>query len=331
MSKTIFRILFIVFLALVMIFLAFSGFLGWQVVQGSTQLFSNEETRDVSETFLHQHGIDAEVFQQAHALEILAIDSTLGDHVVPADYLYADASMGSKDHPTVVLVHGLGGNRYTNYPLAEYFLDLGYNVLSYDQRSSNENTAPYNTFGYLEKYDLIDAVNWVHAQAPSQQIGIWGTSFGGATAGLGMATDDMDEKIDFLILDCPVSSMGWMVETFMSQMDVDIPLGYLMWCGDIVNRLKLGFGYDDVEVPTAMTRVETPVLVINSKLDEVTPFFMGQDIYDAISHERKQIWTVEDSAHTAMWLDHNAQYRETVRHFLETMAENPPQGHRPMV
>lgn len=48
----------------------------------------------------------------------------------------------------VSLVYGLGGNRYTNYPIEEMFLQKGYNVLTYDQRSSNENTAQYTTFGY---------------------------------------------------------------------------------------------------------------------------------------------------------------------------------------
>ena len=94
--------------------------------------------------------------------------------MIPADYIYALGEEGDKNNPTVILVHGLGGNRYTNYPLAEMFLQKGYNVLTYDQRSSNENTAQYTTFGYWEKYDLIDYIDYVYSHAPEQVIGIWG-------------------------------------------------------------------------------------------------------------------------------------------------------------
>ena len=76
--------------------------------------------------------------------------------------------------------------------------------MTYDQRSSNENTAQYTTFGYWEKYDLIDYIDYVHSYAPEHVIGVWGTSFGGATAGLAMGEKDVERKVDFLILDCPV-------------------------------------------------------------------------------------------------------------------------------
>ena len=34
---------------------------------------------------------------------------------------------------------------------------------------------------------MIDYIDYVYSHAPEQVIGIWGTSFGGATAGLAMA------------------------------------------------------------------------------------------------------------------------------------------------
>ena len=192
----------------------------------------------------------------------------------------------------------------------------GYNVITYDQRSSNENIAKYTTFGYWEKYDLIDWVNYVEEQAPGQKIGICGFSFGGATAGLALGHGDIDEKIDFLILDSPVSSMKWMVEEEMKKMDIGIPVSYMTWCGNIANKLKLGFSYQDADVPKAMKDVKTPVLIINSKLDSVTPYFMGKDIYDSIQGKNKEIWTVDDSEHCEMWIDYNQEYCDRVESFL---------------
>ena len=311
--KIILTVIVVVFIAL---FIGVSSFMGLQVFAGSTQLVTNEETKGASDTFWKKYGMNYESFCNIYKVEKLEITSSFDKHIIPADYIYAIDSQNSKDYQTVILIHGLGDNRYSNYPLAEFFLKKGYNVITYDQRSSNENIAKYTTFGYWEKYDLIDWVNYVEEQAPGQKIGIWGASFGGATAGLALGYEDIDEKIDFLILDCPVSNMKWMVEQEMRNMDIGIPVSYMTWCGNIINKFKLGFSYQDANVVNAMKDVKTPVLIINSKLDSLTPYFMGKDIYDAIQAKNKEIWTVDESEHCEIWIDHNQEYCDRVESFL---------------
>lgn len=316
MKKRIKVILTVIVLVFTVLFIGASSFIGLQVFAGSTQLVTNEETRGVPDTLWRKYGMNYESFCNTYDVEELKITSSYDEHVIPADYIYAIESQNSKNHQTVILVHGLGDNRYSNYPLAEFFLKKGFNVITYDQRSSNENTAKYTTFGYWEKYDLIDWVKYVEEQAPGRKIGIWGASYGGATAGLALGHEDIDEKVDFLILDCPVSSMEWMVEQEMKNMEVGIPISYMTWCGNIINKFKLGFTYKDADVANAMKDVKTPVLIINSKLDSLTPYFMGKDIYDAIQGNNKDIWTVEDSQHCEMWIDYNQEYCDRMESFL---------------
>ena len=315
-KKRIKLILIVIVVLLIVLFLGMSVFTGSQVFTASTQLVTNEKTSGVHEILREQYGLDYESFCNIYQVEPFAIASTHDDHMVPADYIYAPEAQNSKDHPTVIMAHGLGGNRYSNYPIAEFFLQQGFNVVTYDQRSSNENTAQYTTFGYWEKFDLIDLAHYVAEHAPGQRLGVWGASFGGATAGLALGYEDMDDRIDLVILECPVSSMKWMLEQTMAEMEIGIPLSYLTWCGNIINKLKLGFAYQDADVAQAMSAVTTPVLIINSKVDTLTPYFMGKDIYDAIPGSAKEIWTVEDSAHCDMWLDHNQEYRDRVASFL---------------
>lgn len=298
------------------LFIGASSFIGLQVFSGSTQLVTSEETKEVSAAFWEKYDIDYESFSNMYNVEELEITSSFDEHTIPADYIYAIESQSSKDNQTVILVHGLGGNRYSNYPFAEYFLKKGYNVITYDQRSTNENTARYTTFGYWEKYDLIDWVNYVEQEAPGQKIGVWGASFGGATAGLALGYENMDSKIDFMILDCPVSSMKWMVEEEMRNMKIGLPVSYMTWCGNVLNKLKLGFTYQDADVANAMKEVITPVLIINSKSDSTTPYFMGKDIYDSIPENNREIWTVDDSKHCDMWLDYNKEYQDKIDSFI---------------
>ena len=319
MKKKIIIILSVVLAGVVLLFAGMSFFIGLQVFNGSTQLVTNEKTSGVPENFWEEYNMDYNEFCNKYRIERVELVSSFDGHIIPGDYIYAKRSEGNRNNKTVILVHGLGGNRYTTYPYAEMFLERGFNVLAFDQRSSNENTAKYTTFGYLEKYDLIDCIDYISDNASGQVIGVWGQSFGGATVGLAMGHEDTDKKVDFVIMDCPISSMEWMIDNELKNMNMGIPISYMSWCGNIVNKLKLGFYYEDADVSAAMRNVETPVLIINSKADTVTPYFMGKDIFDSIRGNNKQIWTVEDSEHAMMWIDYNQEYREKVIQLLNSI------------
>lgn len=308
------KILLAAVVLLVLLFLGGSYYMGTLIVDGSTQLVTNEDTKDIPDSFWETYGVSFDNFCSTYDITPFSLTSSFDGHTIPGEYI--SARIRSKN--TVILVHGLGGNRYTNYPVASFFLECGYNVITYDQRSSGENTAEKTTFGYWEKYDVIDCIAYAKEHTGTEILGIWGSSFGGATAAQAAAYEDTQDDLDFLILDCPVSSMEWMVEEEMRQMDMGIPLPYLMWCGDTVNRIKLGFSYKDADSARAAEKIRIPTLVVNSEIDDVTPFFMGKEIYDHLSSEKKELFTVPDSRHANIWLDHNAEYVKKILSLLLT-------------
>lgn len=297
----------------VTLFLGFSYFLGGQIVASSTQLVTNEETKNVHERLWIEYNFNYDAFSQNYSIEKLDLTSSLDGHTIPCDFIYSD----DKNNNVVVMAHGLGGNRYTNYPIAEFFLENGYNVITYDQRSSGENTAENTTFGYFEKYDLIDCINYAKDFAQGKKIGVWGESYGGATGIQAIAYEDMQENVSFLILDCPVSSMEWMVSEEMRNMDMGIPLDYMVWCGSIVNNIELGFTYAQTDSAKIAGQIHIPTLVMNSEIDETTPYFMGKDIYDNLQSTQKELWTVKDSKHVGMWLDYNEEYCKKILDFIK--------------
>lgn len=311
MRKRVIKILAAILTVCAVMFAGLSYFLGSQVVAASTQLVTNEETTGVSDTFWQKYGIDYQNFRRKYTIEKISLTSSFDGHTIPGEFIYCD----EKSKATVIMVHGLGGNRYSNYPVAELFLENGYNVITYDQRSTNENTAEKTTFGYWEKYDLIDCINFAEQQAGGNHIGIWGTSFGGATAVQAAAYENTQEHLAFLILDCPVSSMEWMIQEEIRKMELGIPVSYMTWCGSTVNHIQLGFSYKDADSTEAAKNIQIPTLIINSEKDEITPYFMGRNLYDNLSSNDKELWTVPDSAHTEMWLDYNDEYRSRVTEF----------------
>ena len=303
-KKIILIVVVTIIILLIAMFLGFSYFLGDQIVASSTQLVTNEETRNIHELIWQNYDFNYEEFSQTYNIENVSLTSSFDGHTIPVDYIYSN----EKNNNIVIMAHGLGGNRYTNYPIAEFFLENGYNVITYDQRSSGENVAEKTTFGYWEKYDIIDCIKYAKAYAKDKNIGVWGESFGAATAVQAVAFENVQEDIAFLVLDCPVSNMEWMLSKEVKSMEIGIPIDYMMWCGNIVNNIKLGFSYKEVDSAKEALNIKIPTLIINSDIDKVTPYFMGKDIYNNLTNTKKELWTVKDSEHTGIWNDYNEEY-----------------------
>lgn len=312
-KKKVFIILAAIFGGFVLLILGGSYFIGTQIVASSTELATNEKTKNVHNLVWPDYNFDLAQYQSKYQIEKLEIKSSFDEHILPFHLIYNENTTKG----LVVMAHGLGGNKETNYPVSQMFLENGYKVITYDQRCSGENYAPKTTFGYWEKYDIIDCVNYAKNKLNIKKIIVWGESFGGATAVQAVAFEEMQKTVDYLILDCPVSSMSFMLYEEMKEMDMGIPVDYLMWWGNLANKIQLGFSYDDADSAQVAKKITIPSLVINSEVDTVTPYFMGKDIFDNLSSSKKDIWTVKDSKHIGMWLDYNQEYREKVINFIE--------------
>ena len=289
------------------------------VFNGSMQMVTNEDTSiEKAKSYFKKIDFDVDEFQSKHTIETLEIESTLDGHTIPVDFITMD---GNKNVDMVIMVHGLGGSRWTNYPIANMFLQNGYGVISFDQRSSGENKAQYTTYGYLESRDVEDCIAYLKdTVGHNKKVGIWGTSFGGATAGIYLGSEQANENINFAILDCPISNMRYMLSTQMESMDIGIPVNFMMFMGNMATKMKLGFSYEDTNVCNYVSKTRVPILVINSKVDEITPYFMGEDIYNSITHSNKKIFTSEDSKHVEIFFDYPDEYESTIFNFIKQIS-----------
>lgn len=236
------------------------------------------------------------------------------DHELPINYYYSEASELSKDNNTVILVHGLGSNRHELDPYVRHFMDLGFNALTYDQRATNDNPQNGNTYGVLERLDLEAAVQYVREHAPDKVLGLWGESFGGATVGLGLSLASIDDAVDFAILDSPMSEAKGMI---MAEVDkMDFPLGHYFYrWASLMTKLRMGFWLGDADVTEQIGSSETPLLVIYSKADTVTPAWMAEGIYEAASGTKERL-IFEDASHVFGFYSHPEEYKSAVESFL---------------
>ena len=290
----------------------FIGIIGFGYFVGMTVFDNSIVNVDAEPPSFEKVNFDIEQFESSYGIEQIAIESTLDGHDIPADYITIN---GKEKAPTIIMIHGLGDDRKTYYPVADMLLKNGYNILSYDQRNSGDNVADYTTYGYLEQHDLLDYVTYLdEILDENQKLGILGFSLGSQTAGIYLGTEHANEHIDFAILDSPLSNMSYVISSEMQ--DVGIPLDFLMFTGNLVTRLKLGFSYEDTNVLNYIDKTEVPILIINSKADTVTPYFMGEEIYNTISHSNKEMFTVDDSKHVEIFSNYPREYEKNIMDFI---------------
>lgn len=309
-------------LFVLVLLIGFAYYLGTATFQGITHLSDHEKTRiDAENAYLKEIGFDQKAFEAAYAHETVVLDvNGPAVHQVTADYFILDAD---RNRDTVVMAHGMGGNRQTVYPNAEMFLKMGFNVLAYDQRNSGENTADTNTFGYWESRDLAAFAHYAKEQTDgSKLIGVWGISFGATTVGVYLGSAEANQLADFAVMESPFADSRELTVLFMSQMDFGgIPVQWLLNLGELFLKYKLGFTFEDVYVPAAAAKAGMPVLVILSKGDTVIPKAMTDPIVAAVPAENRLVFEVDDSEHTEIYSQHQAEYEEAIRNVIAKARE----------
>lgn len=315
-KKILKRTLIIIGITILLILLigtiAISIFTGKSMFEGAAKMNTVEQTIANGKQMLLDLEFDTQKSFEKYKdnMKEVKITSSKHKHTILADYILAN---GEKDNDTIILVHGLGGDRTTMYPIAKMFLDNGYNVLTMDQRNSGGNTAIYVTCGYLESDDVADCVDFIESNiSKEQKIGMLGQSMGGATVGYYSGTKHANEHLDFAILDSPFNDMETMVSSFVSQEDTGVPIDYLMFCGTWATKFKLGFFYKDMNVANSIKNSTTPTIVIHSKTDDVCTYDMGEEIFNAIPHDNKKMITYEKGEHIMGFYDNEKKYTDAV-------------------
>ena len=146
---------------------------------------------------------------------------------------------------------------------------------------------------------------------------LWGESYGGLTSIIAAGREDY--YIDYLILDSSISDGRILLKEVMEDAtkDQDIPMSYLMAAGDWYSRFALGVKFSDFDGLKWIKNVTKPVLITNSNNDTLTPPYMAEDLYKAISHDKKELKLVDGYKHASFPKDDNSKYMEIVKDFLE--------------
>ena len=276
-------------------------------------LHQNEgkDTSDNSVKQLEVWGYDLESFNARY--QGTEVSATAEDgNVVPGTYF----DMGSDK--CVILVHGAGGDRVCTYPLAEGYLERGYDVIAIDQRGCGANSSDEVTFGINEMLDVEAMVEYAREDLGSSEVIVHGQSMGAQTTALyaSNVTPGTAGAADAVICDSPVPGMELILKEMFGDGDTDSFLAnYLTGTSKIYMGLVNGIDYDDGDTIAAVANDNIPTLIICSDRDEVCLPDQVQQVYDNIACEDKEIIHF-DSAHIEGIIDEPEAYMDGVENFL---------------
>ena len=308
--KKFVKVLVIVLCVLLALFVIGSGVLGYIIASKILDQNEGKDTHNNSLMQMEVWGYDYSAFESAYTGSSVSAVASDGNEVPGTLYDYGSSSC-------VVLVHGAGGDRCCMYPLAEEYLERGYDVIAIDQRGCGSNPSSEVTFGIRESLDVEAMVAYARSLGYSS-VFVHGQSMGAQTVAIyaSNVAAGSSSAADAVICDSPVPGMELIILEMFGDGDTSSPLAnYLVAISKPWLALK-GISMDDGDTIAVVASDTIPTLVIVSTLDETCLPSQVEDVYANIACENKDILYFE-SKHIEGVIDYPDEYMDGVEAFLD--------------
>lgn len=288
---------------------AFGGYVADQILHQN----AGKDTHDNSLKQMEAWGYDYQAFEKEY--KGTEVSATAEDgNTVPGTYYSNDSDT------VVILVHGAGGDRACVAPLAEGYLERGYDVIAIDQRGCGANADDRVTFGINEQLDVKAMVEYARVSLGKKTVYVHGQSMGAQTTAIYASNvkPGATNAADAIICDSPVPGMELILKEMFGDGNTEsFAANYLTGTSKFYMGLVNGIDYDDGDTINEVKKDMIPTLIICSDKDEVCLPNQVEKIYNNVACENKAIAHF-DSAHIEGIIDYPEEYMDSVEDFLNS-------------
>jgi fermentation-respiration switch protein FrsA (DUF1100 family) len=286
-------------LILALISVGVSTYVGWQLTHPARKALTDSPDK---------HGL---------AFTPIEFPSRTHDVTLSGWYL-PSAAPSSPEKLTIIMAHGYRENRLQSgaeaLKLAKELVAQNFNVMMFDFRNSGQSGGSLTTVGYLEKHDLLGAVDWVRTNQPGQ-IALHGFSMGATTALLAAA-----EETDILgvVADSPFNHLTRYLEDNLPVWSHLPNYPYTPLILTILPPLT-NMDPDQVDALSAVDRVyPRPVLFIHSSQDGSIPYSNSESMW-AKHQDKFEIWQTSGTEHARSHAKFAKDYEAKVIDFYKRL------------
>ena len=213
----------------------------------------------------------------------------------------------NKTKAAIIVMHGYPADKANLLGIAE-FLAKDFNIFLFDFRSFGKSEGSYTTVGYLEKNDLLGAIEYLEKEKNITKIGLYGFSLGGAVA---LMTNHNNVKA--VVSDSAYARLSHMAEHMYSPfLILKYPLAYL---AKLYGLLFLRINVNDVNPVDGIKNKEIPILLIHAEKDSQIPVSEAYLLHEA--NKQAELWIVEGADHGMTHSANPEGYEKRVVGFFE--------------
>ncbi len=216
-------------------------------------------------------------------------------------------ALGS-DGATVVLVHGLSGNRTDMLAQTRMLVKRGYGALLFDLRNHGASHGAMTSLGFWEINDVHGAINYLATRPEVNQnrIGLIGYSMGGATV---LRAAAVIPQVRAVIAESAYATL----EENLGQSKLVTPFAPLMvWLGEHVTGLRIS----QVRPIDDVAHIARPILFIHGALDNIVHVTNSVRMYQAAS-EPKGFYLIDQATHKQPDAVNPVEFEKRITGFLD--------------
>lgn len=218
-----------------------------------------------------------------------------------------------KNGATVILTHGMGGNRLDSMHIASVLAERGFGLLMYDMRAHGRSTGNLGTRGWLEVNDLNGAADYLltRPQVNKNKIGAMGFFLGGQITVRAVAEN---KSIKAMIAEDPSPATLTdhpMLAGFSFRKLINYPAKWMFY--------RILSSASGVSPPTGVlesigTVAPRPILLISSGVGRDQEIIR---MYFDSAGDPKELWEVPEPGHGWIFYDRPEAYQEKVCGFFK--------------
>ena len=217
-------------------------------------------------------------------------------HTTAGKQLFAWWLPAVEPAPTLIILHGWGGNAGLMLQLALPLHRAGLNILLLDAR--NHGRSDSDSYSSLPRFaeDVGAAVDWVkaHSSDPCRRVALLGHSVGaGAVLFEASRRDDIAAVISIAAFAHP----EWMMRRYLDRFR--IPELFTVWVLRYVEWI-IGYRYEEIAPMNTVCRIKCPVLLVHGKADLTVPVTDALAIRNNCSANSIELLLIENADHESV-------------------------------
>lgn len=224
---------------------------------------------------------------------------------------------------TIIAMHGWRSSWARDFSsISDFWHASDCNVLYAEQRGQGQSDGEYIGFGLLERYDVLDWVNWAIEKTEGKlPVYLGGVSMG-ATTVLMAAGLDLPPEVHGIVADCGFTSPH---AIWKHVVENNLHLSYNGIRGAIASDLckkRINMGAKDYSTIEAMKACDVPILFIHGTDDRFVPVEMTYENYKNCASP-KEILVVPGAEHGMSYYLDKEQYERAMIEFWNKYDKTP--------